>query len=102
MKFKDYLKNKHKSLILALGTTLPFVSSSILAAGLQAATDEVNEIRVLLYTLLGASSSIYMIVWVVLAMTQRKQWGDVLSATVHVAVAGAALVIVDFAWAIFQ
>jgi hypothetical protein len=50
---------------------------------------------------LGAVCFVYLIYNVIMALAEKKQWGDVLMALGKVAVAGAVIVLGEWAWSIW-
>ncbi|WP_394213462.1 TrbC/VirB2 family protein [Enterovibrio calviensis] len=94
-------KLKKGTLTIASGVFLSLTSTSALAAGLSAGTDELNALKTWLYGALGVIAFIYLMYYVVMAKLEKKQWGDVLMALVQVSLAGGALTAVSWAWAIF-
>jgi Kef-type K+ transport system membrane component KefB len=71
------------------------------AGGLDDATTAVNTIKVWAYGFLGAVCFVYLIYNVIMALAEKKQWGDVLMALGKVAVAGAVIVLGEWAWSIW-
>lgn len=80
---------------------LSLFSAVAFSAGLSSATQEVNEIKTWLYTVLGVLAGIYLMVNVGMAFAEKKDWGDVLAAIGKVAAAGGILIAGDWAWSIW-
>jgi hypothetical protein len=71
------------------------------SAGLEDATDAVNEIKDWAYIFLGAFIFVFLIYHVIMAMMDKETWADVMMALVKVAIAGGVIVAAEWAWAIF-
>ena len=71
------------------------------AGGLDEATNWVNEIADWAYKLLGAAVFVYSIVMVILALLEKKTWGDVGISIAKAAAAGGIVAAVTYAWSIW-
>lgn len=93
------MKSKVKTLafMLVVAMTTPVYA----AGGLDKATNAVEEFRFWLYTFLGVGSLCYMVYQVILAMLEKQPWGDVVTATGKVAIAGGSIALATFAWSIW-
>ena len=80
-----------------------FVSVDAFAAGggLNAATTEASNIKTWGYKFLGVAAVGYIIVNILMAYFNRKRWGEVAMAVVYAAIAGAAIVLGEWAWNIW-
>ncbi|BFU61214.1 TPA: conjugal transfer protein TraC [Haemophilus influenzae] len=80
-----------------------FVSVDAFAAGggLNAATTEATNIKNWAYKFLGVAALGYIIFNVIMAYVGRKGWGEVFMAVVYAAIAGAAIVLGEWAWSIW-
>lgn len=79
-----------------------FVSVDAFAAGgLDSATTEATEIKEWAYKFLGVAALGYIIFNVIMAYVGRKGWGEVFMAVVYAAIAGAAIVLGEWAWGIW-
>lgn len=74
---------------------------AIAAGGLDEATNWVNEIADWAYKLLGAAVFVYSIVMVILALIEKKTWGDVGISIAKAAGAGGIVAAVTYAWSIW-
>ena len=74
---------------------------ALAAGGLDEATNQANEIKTWAYGFLGVGVFIYLIYLVVMALLDRKQWADVLVGVGYVAIAGAIIVVGEWAWSIW-
>ncbi|ABU75062.1 MULTISPECIES: hypothetical protein [Vibrio] len=74
---------------------------AIAAGGLDEATNWVNEIADWAYKLLGAAVFVYSIVMVILALLEKKTWGDVGISIAKAAAAGGIVAAVTYAWSIW-
>ncbi len=72
-----------------------------LAAGLDDATDAVDEIKTWAYTFLGTVVFVFIIYKVIMALMDKETWGDVLGGLGKVALAGGVIVAAEWAWAIW-
>lgn len=90
-------------IIAALAALCMFVSADVFAAGggLNAATTEANNIKNWAYKFLGIAALGYIIFNVIMAYAGRKGWGEVFMAVVYAAVAGATIVLGEWAWGIW-
>lgn len=70
-------------------------------AGLQKADDALDEIKAWAYGILGIGIFLYIMYHVVMALMNKGSWADVVMAIVYSAVAGAVLVLGDWAWSIW-
>mgnify|MGYP000489017896 CR=1 FL=1 len=99
--------NKFKKAVSQTKTAITLSTLSVmtafpaLAGGLDDGTDTVNEIKTWGYTFLGAVVFVFMMYKVGLALFDKIEWADVLSALAKVAMAGGVIGLVEFAWAIF-
>ncbi|VVN22278.1 hypothetical protein PS623_04352 [Pseudomonas fluorescens] len=95
-------KQDQKLAKAAIGIAALFSTQLALAAGgLDAATSEMNEIKTWAYGFLGVVALCYLLYNVFMAMIDRKSWGDVTMALGYVAIAGAVIVLGEWAWAIW-
>ncbi|WP_045418075.1 hypothetical protein [Vibrio owensii] len=78
-----------------------FGHPAIAAGGLDEATNWVNEIADWAYKLLGAAVFVYSIVMVILALLEKKTWGDVGISIAKAAAAGGIVAAVTYAWSIW-
>ena len=74
---------------------------AIAAGGLDEATNWVNEIADWAYGLLGAAVFVYSIIMVILALLEKKTWGDVGISIAKAAAAGGIVAAVTYAWSIW-
>ncbi|MGB9549152.1 conjugal transfer protein, partial [Vibrio harveyi] len=79
--------NNLKAAFIAVMLIL-FGHPAIAAGGLDEATNWVNEIADWAYKLLGAAVFVYSIVMVILALLEKKTWGDVGISIAKAAAAG--------------
>ncbi len=73
----------------------------IAAGGLDEATNWVDEIADWAYKLLGSAVFVYSIVMVILALLEKKTWGDVGISIAKAAAAGGIVAAVTYAWSIW-
>ena len=92
MKFKNML-------ILFVGA---FLTAICHAGGLQSGTDALTQIKTWLFAFVGIAALVYLLVMVLMALMERKQWGDVAMALVHCALAGGAVAGGTWALSLFQ
>jgi hypothetical protein len=78
-----------------------FYNFALAAGGLDEATNQANEIKTWAYGFLGVCVFIYLIYLVVMALLEKKQWGDVLVGVGYVALAGAIVVLGEWAWSVW-
>ncbi|WP_038869324.1 hypothetical protein [Vibrio jasicida] len=78
-----------------------FGHPAIAAGGLDEATNWVNEVADWAYKLLGAAVFVYSIVMVILALIEKKTWGDVGISIAKAAAAGGIVAAVTYAWSIW-
>ncbi|HDR1845263.1 MULTISPECIES: conjugal transfer protein TraC [Pasteurellaceae] len=80
-----------------------FFSIDAFAAGggLNAATSEASKIKDWAYKFLGVAALGYIIFNVIMAYIGRKGWSEVFMAVVYAAIAGAAIVLGEWAWSIW-
>lgn len=71
------------------------------AGGLQKATNWVQEITTWAYTFLGAAVLLYCIYLVIMALLEKKQWGDVFVGMGKTAAAGGVIAAATYAWSIW-
>lgn len=93
-------QNSATRYILALLTMFTY-QFALAAGGLDEATTQANEIKTWAYGFLGVGVFIYLIYLVVMALLDRKQWADVLVGVGYVAIAGAIIVVGEWAWSIW-
>ena len=92
MKFKNLL-------ILFVGA---FLTAVCHAGGLQSGTDALTQIKTWLFAFVCLSALVYLLYMVLMALTGRKQWGDVAMALVHCALAGGTLAGGTWAVSLYQ
>ncbi|AMF96999.1 MULTISPECIES: hypothetical protein [Vibrio harveyi group] len=92
--------NNLKAAFIAVMLIL-FGHPAIAAGGLDEATNWVNEIADWAYKLLGAAVFVYSIVMVILALLEKKTWGDVGISIAKAAAAGGIVAAVTYAWSIW-
>lgn len=79
-----------------------FAAAPALAAGgLDAGTDAMNDIKFWIYTFAGVVAFVVLVYNIIMALVERKTWGDVGMALVYVAGAGGALLAAQWAYNIF-
>ncbi|MFM2586678.1 conjugal transfer protein [Vibrio campbellii] len=78
-----------------------FCHPAIAAGGLDEATNWVDEIADWAYKLLGSAVFVYSIVMVILALLEKKTWGDVGISIAKAAAAGGIVAAVTYAWSIW-
>lgn len=78
-----------------------FCHPAIAAGGLDEATNWVDEIADWAYKLLGSAVFVYSIVMVILALIEKKTWGDVGISIAKAAGAGGIVAAVTYAWSIW-
>ncbi|WP_299496334.1 hypothetical protein [uncultured Shewanella sp.] len=81
--------------------TFMLLSNPVIAGGLADATTEVTEIQTWLYGISFIFCLIFMIYQIGMAMMDKQQWADVLTAFGKVAIAGGAVVGATWAWGIW-
>jgi hypothetical protein len=72
------------------------------AGGLSVGTDALDGFKVWLYGILFIACMIYIISMAILAMIQKKQWGDVGMAVVYSAAAGGSVAAATWGWGLWQ
>lgn len=87
--------------LLTISLALSVSNLALAAGGLAEATDEANSIKTWAYGFLGVGVFLYLIYNVLMAMADKKSWGDVLTALAYVAGAGGILVAGAYAWSIW-
>ncbi|MCR9772152.1 conjugal transfer protein [Vibrio harveyi] len=92
--------NNLKAAFIAVMLIL-FGHPAVAAGGLDEATNWVNEIADWAYKLLGAAVFVYSIVMVILALLEKKTWGDVGISIAKAAAAGGIVAAVTYAWSIW-
>jgi hypothetical protein len=93
---------KTKSLFTYFILGLMFLSNMVLAqGGLDQATDAASDFQVWFFTFLGVVATIYMSYQVMLAMAEKQQWSDVLSALGKVVLLGGSPALAIWAWGVF-
>ncbi|MGD1439493.1 conjugal transfer protein [Vibrio harveyi] len=92
--------NNLKAAFIAVMLIL-FGHPAVAAGGLDEATNWVNEIADWAYKLLGAAVFVYSIVMVILALLEKKTWGDVGISIAKAATAGGIVAAVTYAWSIW-
>lgn len=70
--------------------------------GLQTATSTATTIRDGFFVFVGVCAGIYLIYLAAMAKADKKTWGDFGMGVVYVAVAGASIVLANWAWNLFQ
>lgn len=93
-------RNTIKTSLFA-GLTSLSITAPALAAGLDEATNAVNEIKTWGYGFLGAVVFVYLIYKVVMALMEKETWGDVLAGLGKVVLAGGIIAAGEWGWAIF-
>lgn len=90
-------------LVALIACLAMFVSVDAFAAGggLNSATNEASKIKDWAYKFLGVAALGYIIFNVIMAYVGRKGWGEVFMAVVYAAIAGAAIVLGEWAWGIW-
>ena len=78
-----------------------FCHPVIAAGGLDEATNWVDEIADWAYKLLGSAVFVYSIVMVIMALLEKKTWGDVGISIAKAAAAGGIVAAVTYAWSIW-
>lgn len=78
-----------------------FCHPVIAAGGLDEATNWVDEIASWAYTFLGSAVFVYSIVMVIMALLEKKTWGDVGISIAKAAAAGGIVAAVTYAWSIW-
>ncbi len=92
--------NNLRAVLVAM--MLILVYQPVLAAGgLDEATNWVNEIASWAYRFLGSAVVLYSIVMVILALLDKKTWGDVGISIARAAAAGGIVAAVTYAWSIW-
>lgn len=71
-------------------------------AGMAKATSTADAIKTGLFTFVGVAAVIYMIYLAMMAFTEKKSWGDFGYGVLHVALAGGAVALANWAWTLFQ
>ncbi|EKO3803646.1 conjugal transfer protein [Vibrio owensii] len=92
--------SKLKAVFIAMMLVL-FCHPVIAAGGLDEATNWVDEIADWAYKLLGSAVFVYSIVMVILALLEKKTWGDVGISIAKAAAAGGIVAAVTYAWSIW-
>ncbi len=92
--------NNLKAAFIAMMLVL-FCHPAIAAGGLDEATNWVDEIADWAYKLLGSAVFVYSIVMVILALLEKKTWGDVGISIAKAAAAGGIVAAVTYAWSIW-
>ncbi|CAH1563260.1 MULTISPECIES: conjugal transfer protein [Vibrio harveyi group] len=92
--------NNLKAAFVAMMLVL-FCHPAIAAGGLDEATNWVDEIADWAYKLLGSAVFVYSIVMVILALLEKKTWGDVGISIAKAAAAGGIVAAVTYAWSIW-
>jgi hypothetical protein len=98
---------KQKNVRAALFCALVTVGNVALAGGgglggLNTATTTATSIRTGLFAFVGVLAGIYLIYLAIMAKSDKKTWGDFGMGVVHVAIAGASIVLGEWAWNLFQ
>ncbi|MFW8631671.1 conjugal transfer protein [Vibrio natriegens] len=78
-----------------------FSHPALAAGGLDEATNWVEEIASWAYRLLGSAVVLYSIVMVIMALMDKKTWGDVGISITKAAGAGGIVAAVTYAWSIW-
>ena len=89
------------NVIFSIVVTFLLFTNPAIADGLADATAQITEIQTWLYSILFFVSLIYMIYQVVMAMAEKQEWREVITAFVKVAMAGASVVGATWAWGIW-
>lgn len=92
--------NNLKAAFIAM-TLVLVCHPAIAAGGLDEATNWVDEIADWAYKLLGSAVFVYSIVMVILALLEKKTWGDVGISIAKAAAAGGIVAAVTYAWSIW-
>ncbi|CAH1609264.1 conserved membrane hypothetical protein [Vibrio jasicida] len=92
----NHLKATFVAMMLVL-----FCHPTIAAGGLDEATNWVNEVADWAYKLLGSAVFVYSIYMVIMALLEKKTWGDVGISIVKAACAGGIVAAVTYAWSIW-
>lgn len=74
---------------------------ALAAGGLDAGTNAMNDIKFWIYTFAGVVAFVVLVYNIIMALLERKTWGDVGMALVYVAGAGGALLAAQWAYNIF-
>lgn len=93
------ITNGMQAVIAAVG--MFFFNFAFAAGGLDEATTQATEIKTWAYGFLGVCVFIYLIYLVVMALLDKKQWADVLVGVGYVALAGAIIVMGEWAWSVW-
>lgn len=79
-----------------------FVNFAFAAGGgLAAATTQATTIKTWAYGFLGVCVFIYLIYLVIMALLDKRQWSDVAVGVGYVAIAGAIIVLGEWAWSVW-
>ena len=103
MKHLHSAKQKLQNLKAAFTCAVPAMLSAptFAAGGLDEATIWVDEITTWAYTFLGSAVLLYCIYLVIMALLEKKQWGDVFVGMAKTAGAGGIIVAATYAWSIW-
>lgn len=101
----NYFKSlkKYSGVVKMLPTLIfgSLVMSQPAFAGLQKASTALDEIKVWAYGILGILIFLYIMYHIVMALLNKMQWSDVMMSVVYSAIAGAAIVLGEWAWGIW-
>lgn len=103
MKRLHSVKQKLQNLKAAFTCTVPAALSTptFAAGGLDEATKWVDDVTSWAYGFLGAAVLLYCIYLVIMALLEKKQWGDVFVGMGKTAAAGGIIVAATYAWSIW-
>jgi len=96
---KPALRRVHASFWALLAFTLS--RPALAAGGLQEANNWVDEITTWAYAFLGSAVLLYCVYLVIMALLEKKQWGDVFVGMGKTAAAGGIIVAATYAWSIW-
>ncbi|MDV6252896.1 conjugal transfer protein [Vibrio sp. EA2] len=96
----SHVHSNLKAVFIAMMLVL-FCYPALAAGGLDEATNWVDEIASWAYKLLGSAVVLYSIVMVILALMDKKTWGDVGISITKAAGAGGIVAAVTYAWSIW-
>lgn len=100
MKIKHFFRSNMAKFFLTFAGMFA-MQYAMAAGGLDQATTEATNIKTWAYGFLGVGVFIYLIWNVVMALLDKKPWADVLIAVGYVAIAGAVIVLAEWAWSIW-
>lgn len=105
--FQDFIRSVSRMFsVRAVLTVLMMVVSHYVSAqtgtgGLEAGTDQANDLKTWAYGFLGVAVFLYLMYLVIMALMDKRQWSDVLQGLGYVAAAGGILVAGAWAWSIW-